>query len=94
MEDNKDNYKIISFILLLISICFNFMQWVYDYKLFGYKIYSEQINIHPSLITTFISILLFGGYILRNKDYIMNDNTIIAFMVLDFIFFWIYCYVC
>ena len=87
MEENQNIYKIISFILLLISICFNFKEWVYDYKIFGYKVFSEEINIKPSLITTFISILLFGGYILRNKKDILSDSIKILFSIFDLLFF-------
>ena len=87
MEENQNIYKIISFILLLISICFNFMKWAYDYKFFGYKLFSKEINIQPSLITTFISILLFGGYILRNKKDILSDSIKILFSILDLLFF-------
>ena len=79
--------KILAFILLSISICFNFFQWVYEYTIFGYKIYSQNINIRPSLITTLFSIFLFGGFILRNIKIIMNDSIKIIFYILDLFFF-------
>ena len=85
--ENKQIFLSISFILLIISICFNFCKWVYDYKIFGYKIYSEELNINPSFLTTLISILLFGGYILRNAEDIINDPRKIIFSILDLLFF-------
>ena len=82
-----DYWKIISFILLFISILFNFKEWAYDYYFFGYKLFSETINIEPSLISTLIALFLFGGYILRNKNEILNDGVKIAFCLADLIFF-------
>ena len=87
MEKDKKIFKIISLILLIISICFNFSQWYYDYKIFGYKIYSQKINIKPSFITTLSSLLIFGGFIMRNIGFIINDIWNIVFYVLDIFFF-------
>ena len=84
--DNK-KLNIVSIILLTISIGFNFMKWYYDYTIFGYTIYTQEINIKPSLITTLISLLLFGGFIIRNFVDILNDNLKIIIYVLDLIFF-------
>ena len=78
---------IIAIILLAGSILFNFKKWVYDYQIFGYKIYSEEINIKPSLISTMLALFLFGGFVLRNLNNIMNDYIKIIFYILDLIFF-------
>ena len=86
MEKN-DYLKKISFVLLFISIMINFKEWIYEYKLYGYKIYSENLNIKPSLLSTFISLLLFGGFIFRNINDITNDYIKIIFYITDLIFF-------
>ena len=53
---NKDNIlKIIAFILLSISISFNFKQYSYEKHFFGYKLYTQEIDIKPTLITTLFS---------------------------------------
>ena len=85
--ERKEIILIISFFLLLISISFNFCKWVYDYTIFGYKIYSQELNINPSFLTTLLSIFLFGGYILRNMEEIINDWKKILFSILDLLFF-------
>ena len=46
---NKDSIlKIISFILLCISISFNFRQYSYEKSFWGYKIYTQNIDIKPN----------------------------------------------
>ena len=85
--EKEDYFKIVSFVLLFISILFNFKEWIYEYKILGYSIYSETLNVKPSLISTFISLLLFGGFILRNKEEIINDWIKIIFYIFDLIFF-------
>ena len=91
---DKKILMIIAIILLAGSILFNFKKWVYDYQIFGYKIYSEEINIKPSLISTMLALFLFGGFVLRNLNNIMNDYIKIIFYILDLIFFfWIYSHV-
>ena len=87
MDDDNYILKVVAFVLLLFSLCFNFYHWVYEYELFGYKIYSETINIKPTLITTLLSILLFGGYIIRNLTEILKDSSKICFSILDIFFF-------
>ena len=85
---SKDNIlKIISFILLCISISFNFKQYSYEKQFWGYKLYTQDIDIKPTLITTLFSLLIFGGYIVRNINDIMDDYVKIAFYILDLIFF-------
>ena len=85
---NKDSIlKIISFILLCISISFNFRQYSYEKSFWGYKIYSQNIDIKPTLITTLFSLLIFGGYIIRNLNEIMDDYVKMVFYLLDLVFF-------
>ena len=85
---NRENiFKIIVFFLIVISISLNFKVWVYDYTFFGYNYYSKKISIKPTLITTMISLFLFGGYIIRNLNEILNDFIKILFFIIDIIFF-------
>ena len=85
---NRENiFKIIAFFLIVISISLNFKVWVYDYTFFGYNYYSKKISIKPTLITTMISLFLFGGYIIRNLNEILNDFIKILFFIIDIIFF-------
>jgi hypothetical protein len=85
---NKDSIlKIISFVLLCISISFNFRQYSYEKSFWGYKIYSQNIDIKPTLITTLFSLLIFGGYIIRNLNEIMDDYVKMVFYLLDLVFF-------
>ena len=85
---NRENiFKIIAFFLIVISISLNFKVWVYDYTFFGYNYYSKKISIKPTLITTMISLFLFGGYIIRNLKEILNDFIKILFFIIDIIFF-------
>ena len=87
MVRRENIFKIIAFILICISICFNFKVWIYNYTIFGKKIFSKKINIKPTLITTMISLFLFGGYIFRNLKEILSDLIKIVFCVIDIIFF-------
>ena len=85
---NRENiFKIIAFFLIVISISLNFKVWVYDYTFLGYNYYSKKISIKPTLITTMISLFLFGGYIIRNLNEILNDFIKILFFIIDIIFF-------
>ena len=85
---NRENiFKIIAFFLIAISISLNFKVWVYDYTFLGYNYYSKKISIKPTLITTMISLFLFGGYIIRNLKEILNDFIKILFFIIDIIFF-------
>ena len=79
--------KLISFILLTISISFNFRQYSYEKYFWGYKLYTQQIEVKPTLITTLFSLLIFGGYIIRNINDLMEDYVKIIFYILDLIFF-------
>ena len=83
----NDRLQIASFILLTIATSFNFKEYVYKNKIIMIFDYTETLDLKPSLISTFLSILLFGGYIIRNLKEIMDSNVKIAFMVLDLIFF-------
>ena len=47
----------------------------------------QKISIKPTLITTMISLFLFGGYIIRNLNEILNDFIKILFFIIDIIFF-------
>jgi len=87
MLKRENILKIIAFFLIFISICFNFKVWIYDYTLLSYNIYSKKINIQPTLITTMISLFLFGGYIIRNINEILSDIIKILFCLIDIIFF-------
>ena len=87
MVSRESKLKIVAFALLALSISLNFKTWVYDYTFLGYKYYSKFIDIKPSLITTLISFIFFGGYILRNVHEIFKDNIKIIFCVIDIIFF-------
>ena len=87
MVNQENIFKIIAFFLIVISISLNFKVWVYDYTFFGYNYYSKKISIKPTLITTMISLFLFGGYIIRNLNEILNDFIKILFFIIDIIFF-------
>ena len=78
---------IISLALLIISLVINLNDWIYDYYFFGYNIYSKKISIKPTLISSIIALLLFGGFITRNLEEMMNDHLIQLFFVLDLVFF-------
>ena len=47
----------------------------------------QKISIKPTLITTMISLFLFGEYIIRNLNEILNDFIKILFFIIDIIFF-------
>lgn len=87
MVKRENIFKIIALFLIVISISLNFKIWVYDYTFYGYTYYSKNINIKPGLITTMISIFLFGGYIIRNINEILKDFIKIIFFIIDIIFF-------
>ena len=89
MISRENKFKIIAFILLVFSISLSFKGWIYDYKfLYIWKTSkSKYINIKPSLMTTLISLFLFGGYIIRNINLILNDNIKIIFCMIDMLFF-------
>ena len=71
------------FFLISISIGFNFKVWIYKHHYF----FSNEINIQPTLITTMISLFIFGGYIIRNINEILSDIIKIVFCIIDIIFF-------
>jgi len=79
--------QIASFILLTISTSFNFKQYIYKNKFLLIIDYTETLNLKPSLTSTFLSILLFGGFIVRNLNEFMDKNARILFMILDILFF-------
>ena len=87
MVKRENIFKIIALFLIVISISLNFKIWVYDYTFYGYTYYSKNINIKPGLITTMISLFLFGGYIIRNINEILKDFIKIIFFIIDIIFF-------
>ena len=91
MLNNKrrrnDILQIVSFILLTLSTSFNFKQYIYKNKYLLIFDYTEALDLKPSLISTFLSILLFGGYITRNLKEIMDSNVKLLFMVFDLFFF-------
>ena len=87
MISRENKLKLGAFILLLISISFNFKVWILDYHFLGFIPRKKIIIIQPTLITTMISVLFFGGYIIRNVKVIFNDNIKIIFCILDIIFF-------
>lgn len=93
MVSRENKFKLAAFILLFISICFNFKVWIIDYYFLGIFHSKKEIVIQPTLITTMISIFFFGGYIIRNVNDIFNDIVKIIFCALDILFFWIYSYV-
>ena len=86
MESRENILKIIAFVLLCFSISLNFKVWVYDFTFLNIK-YSRKLYIQPSLISTMISLFLFGGFIIRNANDIFKDNLKIAFCVIDLFFF-------
>ena len=78
--------NIISITLLCTSIIFNLIKYSYHYSIF-YIEFTQEINIQPSLISTMISLLLFGGYIIRNINEVIIDKFKIIIYILDLIFF-------
>ena len=94
MVKRIDKFKIAAFILLCFCICFNFKEWIYKYKQWYFWPKTKIINIQPTLNTALISVIFFGGYIIRNKEDIFNDFIKIIFYIIDlFFFFWFYSYV-
>ena len=87
MVSRENKFKLAAFILLFISICFNFKVWIIDYYFLGIFHSKKEIVIQPTLITTMISIFFFGGYIIRNVNDIFNDIVKIIFCALDILFF-------
>ena len=85
MEYNKI-LNLISILLLCISITFNFIKYSYSYTFIMIN-FTQEINIQPTLISTMISLLLFGGYIIRNINEIIIDYFKIIIYLLDLIFF-------
>ena len=83
MLKRENIFKIIAFFLISISIGFNFKVWIYKHHYF----FSNEINIQPTLITTMISLFIFGGYIIRNINEILSDIIKIVFCIIDIIFF-------
>lgn len=86
MVSRENKFKFAAFILLFISISFNFKVWIIDYYFFFIH-RKKEISIQPTLITTMISIFFFGGYIIRNVNVILNDFIKIIFCILNLIFF-------
>jgi len=86
-KKRNDILQIASFILLTISTNLNFKQYIYKNKFLLIFEYSEALDLKPSLISTFLSILIFGGYIARNFKEIMDSNVKILFMFFDLLFF-------
>ena len=78
--------NLISILLLFISITFNFIKYSYSFTFIIIK-FTQEINIEPTLISTMISLLLFGGYIIRNINEIIIDYFKIIIYLLDLIFF-------
>ena len=84
---SKKRLIIIAFVLISLSISLNFKVWIYDYNFLNIIKFQKILIIKPTLITTMISVFLFGGYIIRNKNDIFNDYIKIAFCTIDIIFF-------
>ena len=93
-KKRNDILQISSFILLTISTSFNFKQYIYKNKLLHIIDYPKTLNLKPSLISTLLSILLFGGSIVRNLKEIMDSNARLLFMILDLLFFWVNISIC
>ena len=90
LEPRRVCLGIISIILLLISISFNFKKYEYTKKRFNFiNLFDKTsiIDIKPSLLSTVFSIGLFGGFITRNINEIIENNVIFLFIFLDLIFF-------
>ena len=86
--DNRNCLKItVSLVLIFISIGISFYDWENTNK-YSIKIYFSKFSIQPKLTSIMIDILLFGGYIIRNTDELMEDNIKKCFCVTDFLFFW------
>lgn len=90
LEPRRVCLGIISIILLLISLTFNFKTYVYTSKRFNFFNLLDNtsiIDIKPSLLSTVFSIGLFGGFITRNINEIIENYVIFLFIFLDLIFF-------
>lgn len=90
LEPRRVSLGIISIILLLISLTFNFKTYVYTSKRFNFFNLLDNtsiIDIKPSLLSTVFSIGLFGGFITRNINEIIENYVIFLFIFLDLIFF-------
>ena len=90
MVSRETKFKISAFVLICLSICMNFKVWIYDGYIVPYfnlwKI-EKEIIIKPTLISTIISLLILGGYFIRNINDIFNDCIKIAFIIVDILFF-------
>ena len=90
MVSRETKFKIFAFVLICFSICMNFKVWIYDGYIVPYfKLWKieREIIIKPTLISTFISLLILGGYVIRNIADIFNDCIKIAFIITDILFF-------
>ena len=91
LEPRRVILGIISIIFLTISISFNFKKYVYTPKAFNllnfFNPTSITIDIKPSLLSTVFSIGLFGGFITRNINEIIENHIIFLFIFFDIIFF-------
>ena len=86
-NNRERNLTIIAFTCLALSTSFNFRKYIYKNKILFFFNYTEELNLEPSLISTLISILLFGGYIIRNLDDILKANIKFIFCIFDLFFF-------
>ncbi len=87
MISREKKLIITALVLICLSISFNFKVWIYDYYLLNFIKIQKIIVIKPTLITTIISVFLFGGFIIRNINDIFNDCIRIVFCFIDIIFF-------
>ena len=83
MSKRKEALKYLALSLLILSISFNFKEYCYT----NFYIFSYTLDLKPTFITTMVSILTFGGFIIRNLDAIFDDNMKIIFCVLDIFFY-------
>ena len=87
MISREKKLIITALVLICLSISFNFKVWIYDYYFLNFIKIQKIIVIKPTLITTIISVFLFGGFIIRNINDIFNDCIRIVFCFIDIIFF-------
>lgn len=88
---NKTQLIIFAFILGLIPFCLSLIDWSYEHEASFFFFYTynkkEKVIICPTLISTFVSISLMCGILIRNQKYIFNDYIRVSFIVLDILLF-------
>ena len=83
MSKREEGLRLIAFSLIILSIYLNFKEYYYK----SYYLFNHTLDLKPTAITTMVSILTFGGFMIRNLDAIFNDYFKMIFYALDIFFY-------